>query len=604
MHPVRQNGAVRSRTPSLRSRAAFFVCALVAACAPAAQADTGTTPAPAPCVAAGAIAVVQPGATSAVAIGPSVLAAVETGTSAATFRDPDYDVALADVQVGAAGCVGGAGPGGTSTRVGTWSVLGGAVAGQSLRADLVPASGDGSSWHLRAKVTGLTVAGTPARAIAGASIAVSDWAVLDVPGRLDGGALQPFRWWAAAFELRLLKAHAGLPAGTRILIGYAAGDRQPAPLPAPPPGSSSTAQTGTSNGSAPAKRATAPSKPPTAHGAPSSHATSPSVDAEAAPAHAGKARAKKAAKAKATTRKKAGAKNAGVKKRRAQPTAAAAGEPLRVTPPLGLSGYVFPVAGRTSWGDTYGAARSDVPGGWHHGDDLFAQLGTPVVAVTDGTVFSIGWNRVGGWRLWLLDARGNEFYYAHLSGYTALASNDRHVRRGQVLGFVGNTGDAFTTWPHLHFEIHPNPLLYLGYDGAVDPTRYLSAWPRATHVVVPPPVRLPGAAPPGRGSLVDFRKLLALHPLKSIEHAAASTTPAPSPRPGPAKAPGATEVPVAAAPPVLDGPGAASRLAAPAVASGRGPTRGDGPAALVAAALIMVGAGVALVHTARSGRSS
>ncbi len=89
-----------------------------------------------------------------------------------------------------------------------------------------------------------------------------------------------------------------------------------------------------------------------------------------------------------------------------------------MTPPLGVGGYVFPVAGRASWGDTDGAARSDVPGGWHHGDDLFAALGTPVVAVTDGTVYSVGWNRVGGWRLWLLDASGNEYDDAHLAGYT------------------------------------------------------------------------------------------------------------------------------------------------------------------------------------------
>ena len=96
------------------------------------------------------------------------------------------------------------------------------------------------------------------------------------------------------------------------------------------------------------------------------------------------------------------------------------GQPLTGTPPLG-GRYVFPVAGGADWGDTYGAERSDVPGGWHHGDDLFAPLGTPVVAVADGTIFAVGWNRVGGWRLWLVDHAGNDFYYAHLSGYTTLA---------------------------------------------------------------------------------------------------------------------------------------------------------------------------------------
>ena len=154
-----------------------------------------------------------------------------------------------------------------------------------------------------------------------------------------------------------------------------------------------------------------------------------------------------------------------------------------------------------------------MPGGWHHGDDLFAKLGTPVVAVSDGTVFAVGWNRVGGWRLWLRDRLGNAFYYAHFSGYTALAHDNHHVRRGQVLGFVGNTGDAHTTLPHLHFEVHPNGLLFLGYDGAVDPTTYLAHWRRVDHVHSPPPVALPSHAPAGQGALTDFRRLLALRPL-------------------------------------------------------------------------------------------
>ena len=186
-----------------------------------------------------------------------------------------------------------------------------------------------------------------------------------------------------------------------------------------------------------------------------------------------------------------------------------------MTPLLGPGVRTFPVVGDVAWGDTYGAERSDVPGGWHHGDDLFAPLGTPVVAVTDGVVFSVGWNRVGGWRLWLLDAEGNQYYYAHLSGYSALARNNHHVRRGQVLGFVGNTGDAITTWPHVHFEVHPNATLYLGYDGAVDPTRYLAAWTRIGHVSsVPPPVPLPSGAPSGEGAIKDFRALLAIRPMK------------------------------------------------------------------------------------------
>ena len=156
--------------------------------------------------------------------------------------------------------------------------------------------------------------------------------------------------------------------------------------------------------------------------------------------------------------------------------------PLSVTPRLGETGYVFPVYGNPSFVDTFGALRADVPGDWHHGDDIFAALGTPVLAVAHGTVFSVGWNRVGGRRLWLQDDRGNEFYYAHLSAYSPLAVDGAIVNAGDVLGYVGDSGDAEGTPDHLHFEIHPAGLLGIGYDGAVDPTTYLHGWHRLRDV--------------------------------------------------------------------------------------------------------------------------
>jgi murein DD-endopeptidase MepM/ murein hydrolase activator NlpD len=140
------------------------------------------------------------------------------------------------------------------------------------------------------------------------------------------------------------------------------------------------------------------------------------------------------------------------------------------------NGYVFPVYGPSSYTDTFRAFRGDVPGAWHHGDDIFAPLGAPVLAVAKGTVFSVGWNDIGGNRLWLRDQYGNQFYYAHLSAYTPLAVDNAHVSAGAVLGFVGNTGDAQGTPYHLHFEIHPVGLLGMGYDGVVNPTPYLDAW--------------------------------------------------------------------------------------------------------------------------------
>jgi hypothetical protein len=157
--------------------------------------------------------------------------------------------------------------------------------------------------------------------------------------------------------------------------------------------------------------------------------------------------------------------------------------PPDVHPALTAGHYVFPVYGPTSYGDTYGAPRADVS--YHHGDDIFGQLGQPLVAVADGTVFSVGWNDIGGNRLWLRDGQGNEFYYAHLSAFSTLAVNGARVKAGQVIGFMGNTGDAETTPYHLHFEVHPVSLLYLGYDGAVNPTPYLDAWKRLEDLPFP-----------------------------------------------------------------------------------------------------------------------
>ena len=151
----------------------------------------------------------------------------------------------------------------------------------------------------------------------------------------------------------------------------------------------------------------------------------------------------------------------------------------KITPPLGETGYVFPIWGPAGFSDTFGAKRTPT---WHHGDDIFAPYGAPALAVADGVVFSVGWNKVGGNRLWLVDAKGNEYYYAHFSAYAPVAVNGAEVKAGTVLGFVGNTGDARGTPFHLHFEIHPKGLLALGYDGAVDPTSYLQSWKHLTDV--------------------------------------------------------------------------------------------------------------------------
>ena len=185
-------------------------------------------------------------------------------------------------------------------------------------------------------------------------------------------------------------------------------------------------------------------------------------------------------------------------------------KPLEVTPALGPGAYVFPVVGVSGYGDSYGAFRGDVHGKWHHGDDIFATLGAPVVAVANGTINRVGWHKRGGWRLWVRDGAANQFYYAHLSGYAPRVFHTRHVRAGDVLGFVGNTGDAFASPPHLHFEVHPHQLLRLGYDGAVNPTTYLNEWlrMRSVHAPFPEHPRLPRHPRFRREARQVFRQLL------------------------------------------------------------------------------------------------
>ena len=177
--------------------------------------------------------------------------------------------------------------------------------------------------------------------------------------------------------------------------------------------------------------------------------------------------------------------------------------PSDVKPQLTANGYVFPVYGPASFSDDFGAPRADTA--WHHGNDIFAPSGAPVLAVADGTLFLVGWNMIGGNRFWLRDMQGNEFYYAHLSAFSPLAQDGAHVQAGDVIGFVGNTGDAEGTPPHLHFEVHPVELLWKGYDGVVDPYPYLLAWRRQADLAISVSGWTPpsGKAPPPASVLLE-----------------------------------------------------------------------------------------------------
>ncbi len=133
-----------------------------------------------------------------------------------------------------------------------------------------------------------------------------------------------------------------------------------------------------------------------------------------------------------------------------------------------LPGAVFPVDGPVWYQDDYGAPRA--VGGGHTGNDVFARRGTPVVAVQDGTIAGLRYRSLGGNSFHLVNAEGDYFYYAHLMRYAAGILEGSAVTAGQILGYVGNTGNAISTPPHLHFEIHP------GGGAPVDPYPYLELW--------------------------------------------------------------------------------------------------------------------------------
>ncbi len=116
-------------------------------------------------------------------------------------------------------------------------------------------------------------------------------------------------------------------------------------------------------------------------------------------------------------------------------------------PPAPRSAILCPVNG-SAYSDTWGAARSG--GRTHQGVDMLASRGTPIYAVVSGSV-EFKTNSLGGNAAWLGGSDGNRYYYAHMDHWEG---SSRGVSQGDVIGYVGDTGNARGT-PHLHFEVHP-----------------------------------------------------------------------------------------------------------------------------------------------------
>src|SRR5690242_10333531 len=90
----------------------------------------------------------------------------------------------------------------------------------------------------------------------------------------------------------------------------------------------------------------------------------------------------------------------------------------------------------------------------HEGQDIFAPRGTPILSATRGIVYKIGENNLGGQTVSVIGSGGRVYYYAHLDSYARNIAVGDLVTTRTVLGYVGTTGNAQGTPPHLHFGIY------------------------------------------------------------------------------------------------------------------------------------------------------
>lgn len=188
---------------------------------------------------------------------------------------------------------------------------------------------------------------------------------------------------------------------------------------------------------------------------------------------------------------------------------------LRLQPQLQQAGFYrlsvssgpslgFPVGHRSArvgsfWGDDRDGGRRK-----HEGIDIFAPKRAPAVAAADGYVTSVGDGGLGGKTVWLRpEGKNYSLYYAHLD--EQLVHVGQYVKKGEVLGLVGNTGNARTTPPHLHFGIY-------SYGGATDPLPFVNPNTRTAAAPdarpIPAAVRLTKSQKTEQGALVHANTLL------------------------------------------------------------------------------------------------
>ena len=138
--------------------------------------------------------------------------------------------------------------------------------------------------------------------------------------------------------------------------------------------------------------------------------------------------------------------------------------------------------------DTWGAPRGT--GRRHEGQDIFAPKGTPILSATNGFIYKIGENNLGGQTVSVISSGGRIYYYAHLDRYANGIDVGDRVTKRTVLGYVGTTGNAQGTPPHLHFGIYT-------LTGAINPL------PLLTDRVAPTVTTIKPKETKSRGTLVS-----------------------------------------------------------------------------------------------------
>jgi len=121
--------------------------------------------------------------------------------------------------------------------------------------------------------------------------------------------------------------------------------------------------------------------------------------------------------------------------------------------------FPLPKGSYSPFGDTWNDSRTYGGERGHEGTDIMAPKGTKVYSATDGKIVNFGWSELGGWRISIKTPEGYNLYYAHMSKYAKDMKMGASIKKGQLIGYVGNTGygpegtsGKFET--HLHFGIY------------------------------------------------------------------------------------------------------------------------------------------------------